>query len=843
MPSTPHRRTERASLVPFSIAIWFVVVMASSAAIAQVAAPLIPPIAAGSTDVPYPSNASGDAVVLIELVVENDGTVSSAQVMEGAEPFAKQARAAVLAWRFAPARRGDTPVAARIRARVEFHQDNAQDASISDRASARGIAALPGTPASGAAVSSRTTPPVGPISAQAASQVATPKVPAPTTPVPEAPLDVTVRGTRHEIGQTTLSASDVREMPGAFGDPFRAIGALPGVVPMRSELPYFYIRGAPPNDNGYYIDGIRVPLLFHVGVGEGVIHPALIDHVDFFPGAAPASYGGFAGATIAGQTREPAGTPHGEANVRVIDAGALLEAPLEGGRGSVLAAARYGYPGPIISAITPNLKLDYWDYQTRATRRISDQDTLGIFAFGSHDYIAKLQPGSPTSIGGGNLRTIDTLQELLASDFHRIDLRWDHVFANGNGHVRVAATVGYDSQGAAPTYATDYSAATRLQIDAKLSQTVRVRGGAEARYDDYGFKQGSPVQGGENYPSTANPPPTNVMVGAHADVVWRPSPRIEIVAGARFDLFQSERATAPGATTQVNTSVPAFDPRLSARVTLTDSVAWLSTFGLSHQYPTLRVGSIPPSEVSVPGFPFGVAQLQTVAQASQGVEVALPAEITATATGFFSDWSGLTDLTANCVQLSPPDGPYTCPNDVPVHGRAYGLELLVRRPLSRRLTGWLSYTLSRSTRDAHFITPSGSEATATIVGDYDRTHVLNAAAAYDLGRRWRFGARFVFYTGLPYSTELPPSFIPVPPLNNQRYQPFYRVDVRLEKRWSFKNNRSIAFVAEVLNATLSKEEYGSSCNLTNIGGSSTTTCQKNELGPVTLPSVGVEASF
>jgi hypothetical protein len=843
MPSTTHRRTERASPAPLWMAMCLAVLMASSTVMAQVAAPLTPPVAPGNTDVPYPPNASGPAVVLIELVVEKDGAVSSALVITGAEPFAEQARTAVLTWRFAPARRGDTPVAARIRARVEFHQDKAPDASAPESAPAPGADGVPGTPAPAAAAPSAAPHQADPIAVSGASQSPATPGPSATTMVPEAPIDVTVRGTRHEIGQTTLSAADVREMPGAFGDPFRAIGALPGVVPMRSELPYFYIRGAPPNDNGYYVDGIRVPLLFHVGVGQGVIHPALVDHVDFFPGAAPASYGASAGGTIAGQTREPATTPHGEANLRIIDAGALLEAPLDGGRGSVLAAARYGYPGPIISAISPNLKLDYWDYQTRATWRIAGHDTLGIFAFGSHDDIATMQVGSPTSIGGGNLRSIARLQELFASDFHRIDLRWDHVFANGDGHIRVATTVGYDSQGAAPTYATDDSAATRLQIEAKLSQTVRVRGGADARYDDYGFKLGAPLQGGESFPATANPPPTNVMVGAHADVVWRPSPRVEIVAGGRSDLFQSARATAPGATTKVNTIVPAFDPRLSARVTISDSVAWLSTFGLSHQYPTLRVGAIPPSEVSVPGFPFGVAQLQSVAQASQGVEVALPAEITATVTGFFSDWSGLTDLTANCVQLSPPDGPYSCPNDEPVHGRAYGLELLVRRPLSRKVTGWLSYTLSRSTREAHFITPSGGEATATIVGDYDRTHVLNAAAAYDLGRRWRLGARFVFYTGLPYSTELPPSFIPVPPLNNQRYQLFYRVDLRLEKRWSLGNGRSMAFVAEVQNATLSKEEYGSTCSLTDIGGSSTTTCQKNELGPVTLPSVGVEAFF
>jgi hypothetical protein len=665
---------------------------------------------------------------------------------------------------------------------------------------------------------------------------------------PEAPEEVSVRGTRREIGQTTLSANDVREMPGAFGDPFRAIDALPGVIPLQSGVPYFYIRGAPPNDNAYYIDGIRVPLLFHVGLGEGVIHPALIDRVDFYPGAAPARYGGFAGATIAGQTREPATTRHGEANLRVIDAGALVEAPIDDGRFSVLAAGRYGYPGPIVSAITSSVSLNFWDYQSRANWRINDRDTLGVFVFGSHDYLAAQSSGSTTnggmSNGTSNGGPSSALKETLVSDFHRLDLRWDHSFANGDGHARIAATLGYDSQGAAPTYMTDYSAAARFEIEDKLSATFRVRGGADARYDEYGFKQGAAL-GPDDNPSTANPPPTNVTWGAHADVVWRISPRVEIVPGVRFDVFQSTRASTSGSTAQVSTIVPAFDPRLSARVTVADSIAWLSTFGLAHQYPTLRIGSVPPAVVSVPGFPFGVSELQTVAQASQGIEVALPAEFTATLTGFLSGWSGLTDLTADCVQFSPPNGPRECPDDQPVHGQAYGLELLVRRPLSKRLTGWLSYTLSRATREAHYLTPSGSLATSTIVGDYDRTHVLNAMGAYDLGKRWRFGGRFVFYTGAPYSDNYPPGQgSPVPPLNDQRFPPFYRVDVRLEKRWLLGQERSIAFVAEVENVTLSKEARAYDCQTIQTGSApASTTCSVRTLGPITLPSVGVEAFF
>jgi hypothetical protein len=771
---------------------------------------LTPPVAQGSTDVPYPTGAQGDAVVLLELVVEEDGTVSRATVMEGAEPFAEQARSAVLGWRFTPALRGDAPVAARIRARIDFRQEQPAPAAPAAPAGPPPVLA----PGSGAA--------------------------------PEPPLEVTVRGRRQDIGQTTLSASDVREMPGAFGDSFRAIEALPGVAPIASGLPYFYIRGAPPNDNHYSIDGIRLPLLFHVGIGQGVIHPGLIDRVDFFPGAPPASYGGSAGATIAGRTREPAPTPHGEANLRILDVGALVESPFADGRGSALIAGRYGYPGPILGAVTPDIKLDYWDYQARATWRLTDRDRVGIFALGSHDYLAADSRSS-------SAEPTPTLEEQFASDFHRVDLRYDRALVDGQ--LRVAVTGGHESQGAAPTYISDRSAAARVELDLQLSPRVRVRGGASGSFDHYRFRQDAPSPDEAVAPSTANPPPTNLTAGAHADLVWRISPRMEIVPGARFDLFTSSRANAPGGTTRVRRTVPAFDPRLSARIAITPAVAWLTALGLSHQYPTLRVGNIPAPLVSVPGFPLGQSKLQAAVQASQGIEVALSADIVVTATGFLARWSGLTDLTATCFEIMPgrsgpppepaqPRGPapYHCPNAEPVDGRAHGLELLVRRPLSKRLHGLLSYTLSRSTREAHFITLAGGDDVATVPSEGDRRHVLNAVVGYDLGRRWRAGARSVFFTGTPYSNM--DGTVPVPPYNGLRQPAFFRADIRLEKRWSLGKSGSIAFVLEGQNVTLSKEKAtGLDCRSEASPEMVTTNCTRGEIGPITIPSVGVEAFF
>ena len=167
-------------------------------------------------------------------------------------------------------------------------------------------------------------------------------------------------------------------------------------------------------------------------------------------------------------------------------------------------------------------------------------------------------------------------------------------------------------------------------------------------------------------------------------------------------------------------------------------------------------------------------------------------------------------------------------------GNSAGAEVLVRRRLTRRVGGFFSYTLSRSQRQAGDRTfPSG----------FDRTHVLNAAVAFDLGRSWRAGMRGVFYTGTPRASTIavpstadgPNAYVVVVDPHPERMPAFYRLDVRLEKRWTFGETTWLSFVVEMLNATLHKETFGFNC--------STTGCRSEEIGPVSFPSIGVEAGF
>ena len=758
-------------------------------------AEVTPPRAVFAGTVPYPAGASGRAVVVVELVVDAEGAVADALLVDGEAPFTAATLDAAWHWRFEPARRDGKAVAARIRMRVDF------------------------------------SPPV--------------VLPSPAKPPPAAApeiTEVTVRGRRPDPAQTTLGGGEVRQLPGAFGDSFRAVEAFPGVTPMATGLPYFFIRGAPPGDTGYFIDGVRVPLLFHAAFGPSVIHPSLVDHVDFFPGGAPAKFGRFAGGVLSADVPAPASTAHAEGIVRVFDAGALAETPFADGRGSALVAGRYSYSGLVLSLTSP-LKLAYWDYQTRVSWKLDDRNQIGIFAFGSHDDFGQVRDG--------------VLDTIIDGEFHRVDLRYDHTLDHGT--VRVATTLGYGRSNNDNNNIRDLTLGLRATLEDALSPTLSVRAGADVTIDRFDLLGNDAGDAATRLVTNAlYPAHVDTAVGGYADVVWQVSPQVQIVPGLRGDVFASHRFDDPSVelaslgvpgSAVTSSTLPAIDPRLAARADVTRDVTLVSTVGVAHQ-PASFV-------VPIPGVSFvePVPVLQTAIQMSQGVSVALPGDITAQVTGFLHTYLDLTDLTATCPSVfeagvllgnAPGIMNNLCLVEH-VRGRAFGGELLLKRSFTRRLSGWIAYTLSRSTREqpADGVPPPAAGPSVPMVetlASFDRTHVVNVVASYDLGRSWRAGARFVAYTGLPYTDTR--NFVPVAPYNTERMPAFYRVDLRLEKRWKLARTAAIALVFEGMNVTLNKEVLGVQCGPT-LGQNSRglDRCSFETLGPVSIPSVGVEGFF
>jgi TonB family protein len=755
-----------------------------------------------TTPLSYPEGAQGEASVALELTLTAEGSVTEARAIEGDEPFASVAVAAARSWTFQPATRDGKPIAAKIRYLVRFVPP-------------REIVEPEPEPAA------PNLPPASPSSGSPA---------APVKPA-EPTYEIVVVGERAPI-RHELARTEIDRLPGAFGDPYRAIEALPGVVPIVSGLPYFYVRGAPPGNVGYFFDGIPVPFLYHFAAGPGVFHPAFVDRVDLYPGAYPVRYGRFAGAIVAGEMAPPSYRERAEWKIRIIDSGGMMEAPFAGGRGSAMVGGRFSYTGFVLSLVVPEVTVGYWDYQARVRYDLDADDSIELVSFGSNDFITNTEEQTVQTPNGG-FTTVERKNTIVDVNFHRLDLRWDHKLERGKW--RNALMLGRDRSGLADGQINvyNYMVGARSELQQQLTPEIQLRAGADALFEtltqeidtdenvefdgDATNEPGAPPgQGtpGNDFPEERedeepdfgfNRRRKDFTVGVYADLVWDIAPKLQVVPGLRLDLYVSGSSAALG-----------FDPRITAEYELSKKLKVVHGLALVHQTPSFVA--------AVPGFkPSLAGGLQTAVQHSAGVNYTLPAGFSSSLAVFQSAFYDMTDL-ISLIQLEQTanedqEGDVV---DFRTGGHAYGVEFMLRRSLSRRLGGFLSYTLSRSER---FTRRLKGPATT------DRTHVLNLAASYDLGKDWRLGGRLLFYSGIPAQVAYLEAARHPP-----RTPPFWRVDFKLEKRWYVKRpNQWWGFNIEVLNTTFNKEQLSGSCNAYD--------CEYEEIGPVSVPSIAFEGAF
>jgi hypothetical protein len=240
-------------------------------------------------------------------------------------------------------------------------------------------------------------------------------------------------------------------------------------------------------------------------------------------------------------------------------------------------------------------------------------------------------------------------------------------------------------------------------------------------------------------------------------------------------------------------------------------VAFEQSLGVAHQRPNF-VPQVPGAQVAdLEG------GLQEALLWSSGVRVLLPLRMTSTATvfrnGYFDTLDPLSRRRDFTIDRTVIDTRMTI--------RSHGLEFKLERPVSERLGGFLSYTLSR--------TELSVDEQESVTG-FDRPHVVQLALAYDFGHRFTVGTRAVFYSGVPeLNFEGEPHFT-----DRRRGRPYFRMDVRAEKRFSLGESGYWGIIAEVLNATSTREAVRLHCG---------ERCRERYAGPVILPSIGVEAAL
>ncbi len=618
-------------------------------------------------------------------------------------------------------------------------------------------------------------------------------------------------------GKQDLRREEIAKIPGTRGDALQSIRSLPGVA-QAGPPGIIVIRGAAPQDSRITIDGVDVPILYHFFGLQSVLPTEFIDNIEFLPGGFGADQGRAIGGVINVTTRSDAvKEPLGFAEVSFINVAGLVQAPISKKHKIQMSAAiRRSLIDFILPAVLPStVKFttapSYYDAQLRLDWRPTDRDRVTLFGLGSYDELSLITDtvnANDPSLSGAKFQNVTSFSRLIATWQHA-DKGFDNrlVGSIGTGGFRIDIGSNY-----LDIY--DKLAEFRDDVGYKVNDQLKLRAGAEARYDLNNVNVKFPGQ-----PAEGEPPPSNFTTlplitymkqvdasvsGAYLAADLRPTKRSLFSAGVRLDHYYHIDASTISPRIQVSQGV---GPKWTLRAAMG-----------AYSQPLTQGQSVPTN-----------LEPELATQYVVGAEYAVTDGITASGSGFYNDRERLVVRDPTAKEVDPLNA-YVNRG----YGRSFGAELLVRGRLDN-FFGWLSYTLSRSDRIAD---PSGDR----YLFDFDQTHNVIAVGSYTLGK-WQFGGRWQYASGSPTTPVVGSTyvadanvFIPIyGGLNSARIEAAHQLDVRVDRVWKFASWNLAAYL-DITNVYAHAQVLGYNYNYDYTQRTATKSL------PI-LPAIGVRGSF
>jgi hypothetical protein len=619
---------------------------------------------------------------------------------------------------------------------------------------------------------------------------------------PAAAMVIVSERAGEEVTRHVVTAEELKMVPGTFGDPVRALQALPGVARPNVAEGSIVVRGAEGINTGFYVDGMPVPYMFHSFVGRSLIIPAFIDDIEFFPGGMPSKYGEVTQAVVNVRTDTvPVGGTRASLRVDFLDGGGGIEQRLTD-RLVLRTGGRYSWVGGLIAKASKvaarragaedyeatYLAPEYWDLFGDLRYSLSDDDSLDILFLSSRDTLV-FREARADNDGDGEPDPLDWEDEDLSYDpehwidsqFWRMRLKWDH---DGAGHDHSSWIAGgvEQQQNLLGSWWLSRQGPYRGRVG---GPALVVRRDDRWAMDSWG--EGSAVVAGAQLTArwfTAEDFQETFSVTDYSELEDVVTQDDQYYGGVWFEpQWQGELLyLGPG----LRGSVYAWDgktdfipePRLSARLFLPDEWVLKGAFG--------RYSQAPPLERYAQGIGNPDLEIMKAWQASIGTEGELfpGVQIDSSVFGGWMDDLVVRDLEVDFYNDGETARTELQPYYLGVTGIAYGWEALIRiLPGQRPWWGWLSLTAARALRV--------DEEGRSFPGDYDQPISVTAVGAYDLGKEWELSGRVQYTSGQPftplYGVYVPSDtfFTPIRgELNSDRYPYYFRVDARVQKKWS-----------------------------------------------------------
>ncbi|GGN09022.1 collagen-binding protein [Dyadobacter beijingensis] len=562
-----------------------------------------------------------------------------------------------------------------------------------------------------------------------------------------------------EMSVNKVEMKTIRKMPALLGevDLIRSIQLLPGVTTVGEGASGFNVRGGDVSQNLVLLDEAPVYNSSHLFGFFSVFNPDAVKDVKLIKGGIPSQYGGRISSILDVRMKE------GNAKKREINGGIgsifsrlTYEQPFAKGKGSFIVAGRRSYidilAKPFLNSDLKDSKFYFYDLTAKVNYQLGNKDTFYASGYFGKDVFG----GGDFGFGWGNATAT---------------ARWNHIFSNKLFMNLTGYYSNYDYNLGQNQNKPD--AKDKFDWKSKIISTS-----IKPDFTYYITPNNQLTFGGQYiYYDTRPGKATFVSEGDMQDISLEPryadesalyvgnelkfGDRISLQYGVRYSYFRSlgpateyeyagtekgkrKDPVFPGTEYKRGDVIKSYgnlEPRAALNIGITSNASIKASYNRTSQYLHLLSNTAASSPLDV--------------WTLSGIHIK-PEKADQVALGWFQNFQDNTYEASvelyykkmyNQIDYVPASdlllNEYFVGDLLFGKGRAYGAEFYLKKNKGR-LTGWLSYTLSRTERLVESINNDD-----WFPARFDKPHNITAVAIYELTKRLSLSSNFTIQSGTP----------------------------------------------------------------------------------------------
>lgn len=552
-----------------------------------------------------------------------------------------------------------------------------------------------------------------------------------------------------EMGAIQMDIKQLKAVPVLFGerDILKGIQLLPGVSPSSEGSSNYFVRGGEADQNHILLDEAPVYNASHLMGFFSVFNSDAIKDVKLYKGGIPAPYGGRVSSVLDirmrdGNSKEWEGT----GGIGLISSRLTVEGPLVKDKSSILISGRRTYADLAMKAVSDladSVTFYFYDFNLKANYVFGVKDRLYLSGYLGRDIFGRKQAGFDSGNATLTLRWNHTFNQELFLNTSLIYSDYNYGFKASFGDISFKLRSGI----------LDYSLKQDFTWYPNPSNMIRF--GWNSAYHQ--FKPGNFTPGNESDTTKAIlstiEPQQALESGFYLSNEHIISKAFSMNYGFRVSLFNNigpSTVKTYGSDKEIVDSIAystgrfyntyaGFEPRITGNYLLNSTNSIKASYNRMFQYLHILSNSISgsPTDLWTPSTP--LIKPTIADQFALGYFKNLPKKNwDLSVEAYYKILGNLVDYKNGANTFLNPDIEAELEFG---RGRAYGLEFSASRT-SGKLTGWVSYTLSKSEKQFDNIN-FGKWFSAR----QDRTHNISIVASYQLTERIFLSGNWIYYTG------------------------------------------------------------------------------------------------